>query len=279
MNDSAMAPSQTQATIGFVTRMASPLKLHNFDRSKDRLEFEQRNVAVGNARELPVAPELDREGFTLVRSPSGVADFASLDQAMSDYVPRLEALVRELTGATKVVAIRMPFVRRNKRPRGPDSGAASGPIRFAHGDFVGGSFWPHALATLGPRRPGRYAVYNVWRVLSPPPQDAPLALCDLGSISPGDRRLAEAINDPPGEPATSEPFALLRNNPRQRWYYYPDMDPDEALVFKSFDTASKGSGVPHAAFDDPRCPAGTRCRESIDVRVFAYFQSSVIDAA
>ena len=37
----------------------------------------------------------------------------------------------------------------------------------------------------------RFAVFNVWRTFSGPPQDVPLALCDTCSVAPGDKQYCE----------------------------------------------------------------------------------------
>jgi hypothetical protein len=64
----------------------------------------------------------------------------------------------------------------------------------------------------------------------------------------------------------------LRFNSAQRWYYLANMEANEVLLFKSFDSAVDGRAVrtPHAAFDLPdqdRAPA----RESVEVRMLVEF--------
>ena len=64
----------------------------------------------------------------------------------------------------------------------------------------------------------------------------------------------------------------MAHNPRHEWYYFPDMQPDEALVFRLFDTANrewKMSG--HTAFEDPTSEAGSPKRQSFEVRTIAVF--------
>ena len=101
------------------------------------------------------------------------------------------------------------------------------------------------------RRVSRSAQYNVWRVLTPAPQDVPLAVCDARSLSPGDLIAADAMFDRDGKIAFSFEAWLLRHNPNQRWAYFSNMTPDEALIFKTHDTdPGKAHCVPHGAFDD-----------------------------
>ena len=51
------------------------------------------------------------------------------------------------------------------------------------------------------------------------------------------------------------------------------MTPDEALIFKVFDTDA-GAGVKytaHSAFEDPNSPPTAKPRESIEIRALALF--------
>ena len=67
-------------------------------------------------------------------------------------------------------------------------------------------------------------------------------------------------------------LSLYHHNPGQRWFYFPDLHPDELLVFTGHDSdPARPQGVAHAAFTDPSCPAGVPPRESIDERLIAFF--------
>jgi len=62
-------------------------------------------------------------------------------------------------------------------------------------------------------------------------------------------------------------------SPEHRWYYFPDMARDEAMVFKVYDSADDGRArfTAHTAFDDPTAPRDAPPRESIESRTFAFF--------
>jgi hypothetical protein len=51
------------------------------------------------------------------------------------------------------------------------------------------------------------------------------------------------------------------------------MTPEEAIVFKVYDSAKDGRArfTPHTSFDDPTTPADAPPRESIESRMFAFF--------
>lgn len=58
-----------------------------------------------------------------------------------------------------------------------------------------------------------------------------------------------------------------------RWFYFARMQTDEVLLIKCFDSAEDGRArfTAHAAFTDPSAPPDARARESIEVRVLAFF--------
>ena len=59
----------------------------------------------------------------------------------------------------------------------------------------------------------------------------------------------------------------------RRWYYFPEMQPDEALLIKTYDSATDGRArfTLHTSFDDPTAAADAEPRESLETRCFAFF--------
>ena len=118
----------------------------------------------------------------------------------------------------------------------------------------------------------RSAQYNVWRVLTPPPQDVPLAVCDARSLSAEDRIAADAVFDKDGSILFTFEAWLIRHNPRQRWVHFSNMHPGEVLIFKTHDTDPHAAHcVPHGAFDNAACPASAPPRASLEMRGIAYW--------
>ena len=59
-----------------------------------------------------------------------------------------------------------------------------------------------------------------------------------------------------------------------KFYYVKDMDVDDALMFKCYD--SRGSFTrftPHTGFVDPRPPADAPPRESIEIRAYVFWEN------
>jgi hypothetical protein len=109
-------------------------------------------------------------------------------------------------------------------------------------------------------------------VLSEPPQDVPLGICDARSVDAGDLVCGDAIFDAPGAPEWSFEAYLVRYNAAHRWSYFSNMTRDEALIFKAIDSdPGEPLRVPHCAFDDPTCPPGVAPRASVEARGYAFF--------
>ena len=80
---------------------------------------------------------------------------------------------------------------------------------------------------------------------------------------------------------------FARHSPRHRWCYYPQLTRDEAVLIKCWDSygrdfaphhaTPRSATVPatfalHSGFEDPATPSDAPDRESIEVRVVAFFE-------
>jgi len=228
---------------------------------------DRRPVAIHDARALDPVPSLDREGFELVRFQSAVESLGAA--AVPAYYREVEELVKRETGARRVVAFDHNLrssSRGVRRGDGPNE-----PVRFAHNDYTEAS-GPQRVRDLLPdeadellRR--RFAVVNVWRPIGWPVEQAPLAVCDARTIGAGDLVPTDLLyRDRKGE------VYSMRFAPTHRWYYFPRMRPDEAMLLKCYDsTRDRARFTAHSAFDDPTSPPSASSRESIEVRTLAFF--------
>lgn len=273
----AARPRTVEAEINYLGPMDSMPYFYAKDHDRDHMVLEPHRVEIADARQADPAPGLEREGFTLVPHRSAVTDFEDADATATIYAREVEALIREVTGADHVVA--RGTVLRFSRQQNRDAYVNSLPAGFVHVDTSRESFARFAAMNLGdhPDRDsllaGRYVGFNIWRVLTPPPQDLPLAICAANSVTEADRVTGEARVDGVGIDEFRFGSSLYRANPRHRWYYYRDMTPDEALIFKQFDTADPAIvGVPHVAFADSS--AGNPVpRASAEIRAYAYWRA------
>jgi hypothetical protein len=114
---------------------------------------------------------------------------------------------------------------------------------------------------------GRVQVINLWRPIRGPLRDAPLAVCDARSVAPEDLVPSDLIY-----PNRIGETYSVTYRPSHRWFYFPEMRADEALLLKCYDSRTDGRArfAPHTAFTDPTTPADTPPRESIELRTLVF---------
>ena len=268
------AARTVEGIVNYLGEMTVRPRFHANDHSRDNLILEPHSIRVIDARTVLDPPTLDREGFMLVRHKSEVRDFRDRDEVDCIHRDEIAKLVKEVTGADDVVVTAPGVLRFSERS--PDSGKLdnSYPARFIHIDVSDptGRSMAEQAAPNGLANVQRYANYNVWRVFSPPPQDAPLAVCDARTLAPEDLVPADAVFDREGQPDWSFEALLVRYNPAHQWWYWSNMDRDDALIFKTKDSdPDRAHHVPHSAFDDPGCPPDAAPRASIEMRAIAYW--------
>jgi len=244
---------------------------------RDNLVLEPHEVDIYDARALDRSPGLETAGFTLARHRTRVRNFSDPGQVASIYRPEIEALLLEMTGAERVL-VGNAVLRWSERAGDMSRYVNSRPARFVHVDYSRESFESFARFYVEGRDDAadllrrRFVAYNVWRATNPPPHDVPFALCDANTAHPDDVVTGEAVIDAPGKPEVRFGSSLYRAHPDHRWFWYSDMQLDEAMVFKAFDRdQARVQGCPHSAFDNPGCPADTPPRGSVEIRAYAFF--------
>ncbi len=227
-------------------------------------------VRLHDARPLAGSLSLDRQAFQLVSQATAVRDFYDRDEVRRVYEPEVEAMVAAATGASKVVVF-------DHTIRAADRGVERGhraPVRSVHNDYTERSAPQRVRDLLPPdeaeaRLKKRYVQVNVWRNISPHPVEmAPLGLVDSQSIAPRDLAVCDLVY----EDRTGEIYIGVWNGDH-RWYWFPRLARDEAVLIKGYDSRRDGRArfSLHSAFDDPTAPADARPRESIETRTFAFF--------
>ncbi|MCH9672435.1 MAG: hypothetical protein K0U93_13415 [Gammaproteobacteria bacterium] len=282
------------------------------------VDLAPQDVGVVNARDLAGDDyrTLERSGFELLDQPllNADIDFFSQEHVVNKYYGECAQIVQDATGAAKVFA----FDHNVRSAAGKSSAKrisggqqVQGPAHVVHGDYTLTSA-PQRLRDL--TKPptgndtfrallddgctlvasdeadraladgGRYAIINVWRnIADEPVQTNPLALCDARSVSPEDLVVFEIhYHDRIGE------NYFAKHTPQHRWFFYPEMTRDEALLIKQWDSAgafartagdhgdASDAKAPctfsfHSAFEDPLTPADAPERWSIEVRCVALY--------
>lgn len=272
------------ARLNYIAPMHCRPRYYADDASRDVLTLDPRSVAIEDARRRPRPHSLSIEGFELLRHQSAVEDFQD-PQEVGRYRLETQRLLLDVTGADEVAFSANPVHRSGSHARLTRSGQliSSHHAHFIHIDISDATATALAKRVQPKHRAEpvrRFAHYNLWRAVSPPPHDAPLALCDSRSVAPSDLVEADAIMDIPGKPESSYVALLMRYNPNHRWAYYSGMSRDELLIFKAFDSDTNAPRqVPHTAFADPSCPPGVPPRSSIEMRAIAYWYGDQSPAA
>jgi hypothetical protein len=234
-------------------------------------KFVEKTVPIRNAREVVDDLSLDKQGFELTHQETAVQDFYDQEEVKRIYYPEVERLLKEATGAEKVVIFdhqvrNLPLAQRgekNAREYGKsvhnDYTAKSGPRRVR--DHL-------PTAEADERLKNRFAEINVWRPIHGPIESTPLALCDAGSIESKDFVPSDLIyRDKVGE------TYRFTYNPNHRWFYFPHLERNEVILLKCYDSKEDGRArfTAHTAFEDPTSAPDAAPRESIEVRALLFW--------
>jgi hypothetical protein len=235
---------------------------------------EPHQVPIFDARQIAKSFSLDREGFELVRHPTAVKNFYDEAEIKRVYYPAVEAFMRATLSADRVFIFDHTVRKRvegsadirGAGPRQPatrvhvDQTLISGPNRVRE----------HLPDQADELLRGRVQVINLWRPIRGPVRDAPLAMADGTTVAPEDLVASDLIY-----PNRRGETYSVKYNPNHRWFYFPEMTPDEALLLKCYDSATDGRTRfgPHTAFVDPNTPPDAAPRESIELRALVFHRT------
>ena len=261
------------APLNFLIPMAEKPVAYNYDpppgtplRTGKNIELQ---VPIRNARPLVDQLSLDREGFVLLHHQTAVTNFYDEDQIRSVYYPECERVMKEATGAARVVAF--DHIVRNAAMSAEDK-TIKIPAKRVHNDYTAWSAPQRVRDLMGDEAEEllkhRFAINNLWRPIRGPVLDSPLTLCDAQSLTE-DNLIASDLKYPD---RTGETYAITYN-PSQRYYYFPKMQADEVVLIRCYDSALQGAKrfSAHTGFDDPTTPPDAPPRESLEVRMLVFF--------
>jgi len=280
-----MAPDASALHHEALTHVATTLHFFVPDDEKPKVlmadDYTQENRRTGTFRDEPVtihngrladpAPALEREGFELVEHISNVSDFYDEDQIAVGHYPEIIRFLKETAGATDVHIFDHTLRVQDMDKRNAND--TRGPVPIVHNDYTEKSGPKRITDLLAPDRAekflsGRFALVNVWRSIGPDVQRLPLAVADARTMATDDFVATDMVySDRLGE------IYQIAGNTNQRWSYFPNMNRDEVLLLKCFDSAHDGRAryTAHGAFEDPSVPVDTPPRESLEIRTLLSF--------
>ena len=232
---------------------------------------EEHHVAIRDARPLIGRLSLDREGFVLLHHQTAVKNFYDEEEITSVYYPECERVIKEATGAARVVAF--DHIVRNAAMAALEGSCVKIPAKRVHNDYTAWSSPKRVRDLMGKEAEEllqhRFAIINLWRPITGPVLESPLTLCDALSLSEENLIPSDLLYpDRKGETYS------ITYNPNQRYYYFPMMQPNEPVLIRCFDSARNGAArfSAHTGFDDPTSPPGAPPRESLEVRTLVFLQ-------
>ncbi len=241
-------------------------------------------VTIRNAR-LAGPFTLDAHGFCLGQHHTDISDWQANYGAESAYAAQVAQVAMRLSGADVVVPMGGMM-----RASDTTSATVQPPAAEAHVDFTescAGRIAERLYRAAHPAGPGyrRFIAFSLWRALSAPPQDMPVALCEGRSVrdDEGTHNTKVDVAEIPTGEALYAPIegeenmaaaTIFHYSPAHRWWYFPDMTPEEVIFIKFYDS-DHGTAwrCPHTAFRDHTRP-DARPRHSMEFRGMAYFSRS-----
>jgi hypothetical protein len=217
---------------------------------------------------------LNREGFALREFHSSFQDWDNDDAIKAQFYDEVSEFVRREVGAKRVVMFDHTIRAKSNEAQQTKEHTTSqrAPVMLVHCDYTPNS-GPLRVRQLLPDEADkllkhRVAFYNFWKPLKRSVEERPLAMCDVTSSTPEDFiTMKLRYRDRDGE------IFVLQHSPQHKWWYFPHMTPDQAILLKTFDSETDGRArfIGHSAFEDPNTPSDAPMRESIEMRTIAFF--------
>jgi hypothetical protein len=269
------APETVEADLIYLARDADKLVTYvaepgGRDRRQGGDSSETHRVAIHNGRLCADRFVFEREGFRFVDHATKMRDFYDEDAIRRVYYPEVEALIKQVSGARRVVVFDHTLRTASDEQR--ETRKIRDIVSRVHNDYTEWSGPQRVRDVMGEEAEellhGRFAIIQVWRPIHHPAESFPLAICDAQTVSPE----TLVVNERRYQNRVGQTYAITYD-PGQRWYWFPRMRPDEALVFKVYESLKDGRArwTAHTAFADPTTPPGARPRESIEIRTLAFF--------
>ena len=243
------------------------------DREKSYWPGEYHDVDIVDIHSLSSnqRPKVEKNGFALLDHATLMHgdDYYDEEKVQRIFYPEMCALAEQVNGAVKSIAF-----GHVARSDAPDARQHAQPSHAAHVDYGRKTIEEYAYNILGDKAEQwlkkRVVLMNFWRPIKTVYR-SPLALCDAATVAKDDLNFAEVrggLNDPNRPPLYGW---NLSYNPRHKWYYAFEMQPEEVFAFKLYDSRED---VPqytgHTAIELPWTDDNTPPRNSMEIRTISF---------
>jgi hypothetical protein len=222
----------------------------------------------------PLAERLsaDREGFELRSFGARFDQFDDDASIRTAFYPQVVEFVKRHTGAVRVEVFDHTIRKRLPADLKQQTTVQRPAVLLVHSDYTVAS-GPQRVRDIVPDDAEallqrRVAFFNVWKPLYRRVEELPLAMCDATTHASDDMlRMDLKYRERTGE------IYVMRYSPAHRWMYFPQMEAEQALLLKTYDSETDGRArfMGHTAFEDPGSLPDAPKRESIEVRTMAFF--------
>jgi hypothetical protein len=214
----------------------------------------------------------DREGFELHDFGARFDNFDDDAAVKSVFYEQVIAFVKQHSGAQRVLVFDHTIRKRMPADLKVQTEVQRPAVLLVHSDYTVAS-GPQRVRDLLPGEADvllsrRVAFFNIWKPLYRRVEELPLAMCDATTHVPDDMlRMELKYRERSGE------IYVMRYSPQHRWVYFPQMEAQQALLLKTYDSETDGRArfMGHTAFEHPDTPPDAPKRESIEVRTMAFF--------
>ncbi len=248
----------------------------------DHFDVSRRNIfpspvtcRVHDARPVSKELSIDREGFALVKHATQWAHLRDPEDLRKTYLYEMLPMIKAMSGADWVIPRDEGLLIRRAASSDPGNKAGAKVSTVLHKDYtkVSAETLVGMVSHMLPRPYRRMAIIQTWRSLSPGPQDFPLMLCDSQTVASAEIHEVDTVIGPPNVATNIFESGVALHSTNHRWYYFSNMQVDEVIVIKGYDSELKESmNSLHGSFDNRKRFPDAISRVSVEARYFAFWE-------
>jgi glutathione S-transferase len=268
-----------RTTVNYTKAVDQPTEIYLYesDKAKGIHEPGDAPVEISVSDGWPHAREfsIDKNGFSVHDFHTAYNDWEEDQAVRTEFYPEVVEFLKRTTGAKRVLVFDHTIrTEKNSKKALTDEKNTSqrSPVMLVHCDYTAESGPLRVRQLLGDEADEllsrRVAFINVWKPINRVVEERPLAMCDVTSCKDEDFfKLYLHYRDRDGE------NYVMKHSARHKWWYFPKMTPEQAILLKTFDSAADGRArfVGHTAFVDPTSPPDAPLRESVEIRTICFY--------
>lgn len=232
--------------------------------------FKEHSVKILNGRKNLKEINIEKNGFCLVHFKTEVQDLFDDDLIEKVYEKEVRTLLFKTTNCDEIL-----IQNHTRRTSEKSKNSFNKPALTVHNDYTNKSMLTKLKKhikdnniQLDIESYSRIAIVIIWRSCKGIIKSYPLALCDIRTVEKGQILNVTRLSD-----IGKNEVQLAKFNKANKWYYFPNMTLNEAIMFKSADSAinTNEHSVLHSSFD-LQCEKENNPRFSLESRCFIFYK-------